>query len=533
MIRLILISFLFPTLVQAATKELVYCSAASPLRFNPQLATDGASFNITRSIYDKLISFEPDKLKVAPGLAKSWKVSKDGKSIDFLLRDDVHFHTTANFKPTRKLNADDVLFSFNRMRLKKHPFHKVGGGNYKYFRSMGMPELIQDIRKINNHQVRITLSRPEAPIIANLAMEFASILSKEYADKLLKEGKKELIDTMPVGTGAFVFQKYNKDDSVLLAANKKYFRGPAKADKVTVKIIVSADKRIQSLLDGECHFVNSPPPKDLPKLESQKKIRVMNRPGLNVFYLAFNTRIEPYNNSNFRKAVHHALNRRKIVDVIFKGQAQVAKNPIPPIMWAYNRGIQDHEYNPSKAKEYLKKVKLPKGFKARLWYMTETRSYNPDGKAVADIMKADLESIGMKVELVTKSWSNYLSDAYEGQFEMLQLGWTGDNGDPDNFLYTLLSCAGTKGGNNYSGWCNQKYTHLVSRARVTTDIRRRTGFYEKAQEIFKQESPWVTLVHAKIYKAMLKDVVGYRMTPFGHDYLHNVGLKSWESAKAK
>ena len=219
--------------------------------------------------------------------------------------------------------------------------------------------------------------------------------------------------------------------------------------------------------------------------------------------------------------------------MIFKGQAQVAKNPIPPIMWAYNRGIQDHEYNPSKAREFLKKVKLPEGFKARLWYMTETRSYNPDGKAVADLMKADLEHIGLPVELVTKGWSDYLSDAYEGQFEMLQLGWTGDNGDPDNFLYTLLACAGAKGGNNYSGWCNKKYTHLVSRARVTTDIRRRTGFYEKAQEIFKQESPWVTIVHAKIYKAMLKDVVGYRMTPFGHDYLHNVGLKSWEAPKAK
>lgn len=525
---LVLVILLFPFIAFAANKELVYCSAAPPLRFNPQLATDGASFNITRSIYDKLISFEPEKLKVAPGLAKSWNVSKDGKSIDFILRKNVQFHTTANFTPTRSFNADDVLFSFNRMRLKDHPFHKVGGGNYKYFRSMGMHELIVSIEKVNDYQVRIVLSRPEAPIIANLAMEFASILSKEYGDQLIKSGNKDLMDTAPVGTGAFVFQEYKKDKLIRFKAHKKYFRGPAKADLVRVQIEVKPEKRIQKLLSGECHLINNPPPKDLPKLEANKKIRVMSRPGLNIFYLAFNTRKAPYNDVNLRRAVHHAINRKKIIDVIFKGQAQVAKNPIPPIMWAYHRGIKDYEYNVKQAKAFKEKLKLKKDFKLRLWYMTETRSYNPDGFAVAQLMKKDLEQVGFKVELVTKDWSEYLSDAYEGKFDMLQLGWTGDNGDPDNFLYTLLSCAGAKGGNNYSGWCNQKYTHLVSRARVTTDLRRRTGFYEKAQEIFKDEAPWVTIAHAKIYKAMLKDVTGYRMTPFGHDYLHSVGLKSWK-----
>ena len=183
----------------AMAKTLVYCSEASPEGFNPSLYTSGTTFDASsRAIFDSLVGFERGTTKVVPGLAESWDISSDGKTYTFHLRHGVKFHTTKGFKPSRDFNANDVLYSFNRQWKKDHPDHKLSGGSYEYFNGMDMPKLLKSIKKTDDYTVVFTLNEPEAPFIANMAMDFASILSAEYSRKMNKAGTPDKIDQNPV-----------------------------------------------------------------------------------------------------------------------------------------------------------------------------------------------------------------------------------------------------------------------------------------------------------------------------------------------
>ena len=191
----------------ASAKTLVYCSEGSPEGFDPALYTAGTTFDASsRPVYNRLLEFEPGTTNPVPALAESYEVSDDGLQYTFKLRPGVKFQTTEFFTPTRELNADDVLFSFERQLKADHPWHQyVAGAAWEYFNGMGFPDLIASIEKVDDMTVKFTLKQKEAPFIANLGMDFASIMSKEYADKLEADGKKEQLNQMPVGTGPFAF----------------------------------------------------------------------------------------------------------------------------------------------------------------------------------------------------------------------------------------------------------------------------------------------------------------------------------------
>lgn len=510
----------------AAMKTFVYCSEASPSSFNPQLATDGATFNASSAtVYNRLVEFERGGTKVMPSLAEKWDVSKDGKTVTFKLRKDVQFHTTDKFKPTRKFNADDVLFTFNRMFQDSHPYHKVSGGVYEYFQSMDMPKLLSSVEKVDDYTVKFNLTRAEAPFIANMAMDFASILSAEYGDQLMKAKTPEMLDKEPVGTGPFVWKSYRKDSEIRFEANPTYFQGKSPLDRLIFAITKDPNVRIQKLKRGECHFAAEPPPQDIKSLRSDAKLQVMEQEGLNVAYLGFNVQKPPFDNVEVRQAISMALNRQAYLDAIYLGNAVLAKNPIPPTMWSYNDKTVDYAYDTAKAKELLAKAGFPNGFSATMWYMPVSRPYNPNGKKMGEMMQADLAKIGIKIDLVTFDWGAYLDKARTGQHQMIQMGWTGDNGDPDNFLSVLLSCEASKNGSNYSRWCNPEFDKLINAAKITPNQAARTKSYMEAQTVFKKQAPWVTLAHSKVYRAMGKNVVGYKMSPFGKDFFYGVDLK--------
>lgn len=176
----------------AAAQNLVYCSEGSPEGFDPALYTSGTTFDASaRNMYDGLVAFEYGTTNTTPGLAESWEVSEDGLEYTFHLREGVKFHKTDYFEPTRDMNADDVIFTFDRQGNPDNPYYTVSGGTWEYYNSMSMPDLIKSIDKIDDHTVKFTLNRPDAPMIANLAMQFGSIMSKEYADKLLEAGTRK------------------------------------------------------------------------------------------------------------------------------------------------------------------------------------------------------------------------------------------------------------------------------------------------------------------------------------------------------
>lgn len=508
-----------------AGKDLVYCSEGSPSIFNPQLATDGTTFNATRGIYNRLVEFKTGETTIIPGLAESWEVSKDGLTYTFKLRKGVKFHKTAAFTPSREFNADDVLFSFNRQRQKDHPYHLVNGGSYEYFRSMEMGSIIKDLQKMDDHTVKFVLSKPEAPFLANLAMDFASILSKEYADKLMSEKKADTLDLQPVGTGPFIFVKYVKDQVIRYKANEQYFRGKPALDNLVFTITQDPNVRMQKLKAGECQFATEPPPQDIPGLKQNPGLAVMEQAGLNVGYIAMNVEKKPFDNKLVRQAINHALNRQAYIEAIYFGNATTAVNPLPPTIWGYNKGVKDMDYNPEKAKELLKKAGFPNGFETELWTLPVSRPYNPNGKKMGEMMQADLAKVGIKVKLVTYDWPTYLAKSKKGEHAMMQMGWTGDNGDPDNFLNVLLGCPAVSAGSNYARWCHKSYAALMDKARTVTDIKERAKLYEKAQTIFKEEAPWVTIAHSKVFRVMSKKVDGYKIDPFGGDHFETVTVK--------
>ena len=205
--------------------------------------------------------------------------------------------------------------------------------------------------------------------------------------------------------------------------------------------------------------------------------------------------------------------------------AQVAKNPLPPTIWSYNKKIRDYDYNIAKAKKLLAKAGYPNGFETELWTLPVTRPYNPNGKKMGEIMQADLAKIGVKVKLVSYDWPTYLKKSRDGEHQLIQLGWTGDNGDPDNFLHVLLGCSGVKGGSNVARWCDKGFNDLIMKAKLSTNIGKRTTLYKKAQRIFKEKAPWATIAHSTIFRAMAKNVKGYKIDPLGGDIFKEVDLK--------
>ncbi|MDC0253641.1 ABC transporter substrate-binding protein [Bacteriovoracales bacterium] len=508
-----------------AAKSFIYCSEGSPSAFNPQITTDGTSNNASaHTIYNRLVEFKYGSTDLTPALATSWTTSKDNKTFTFKLRKGVKFHKTKYFKPSRDFNADDVLFSFNRQRLKSHPYHKVNGGLYEYWQYMEMSKLVKDIKKVNDYEVSITLNRPEAPFLSNMAMSFMSILSKEYGDKLIEKNKKESIDRFPIGTGPFKFRKYSKDSLIRYRAHKNFYLGKPKLDNLIFSITKDSSTRYQKLKTGECHLINEPAPSDLTSIEKNKGLKVLKGAGFNVGYLAMNVKKGPFKNVLVRKAINMALNKNSYIKAIYMGNAILAKNPLPPSLWSYNDKIKPYNHNIKKAKELLTKAGYPNGFETEIWTLPVARPYNPNGKKMGEMMQQDLIKVGIKAKLITYDWPTYLSKSRKGEHQMIQMGWTGDNGDPDNFLGVLLGCASIKSGGNLANWCNKKFNDTILKAKRILDPKKRELLYKKAQRIFSQEVPWVPIAHSVVFRAMNKKVQGYKIDPLGGDIFREIDL---------
>ena len=509
---------------QKNDKTFVYCSESSPSSFNPQLETDSPTNDVTHHIYSRLFAFEYGSTKVIPSLVENWQVDEKGLEYTFDLKKGVKFHTTSYFTPTREFNADDVLFSFNRQKDIRHPYHKIGG-LYKYFQSMDMQNLIKDIVKVNDYRVKFILSKSNAPFIANLAMEFTSTLSKEYADKLLEAKTPEKIDHEPIGTGPFTFNEYIKDTLIRFNSFEDYFSKRGNIKTLIFAITPDANVRLQKLRTNECHLISHPAPADLEAIRRDTNLTLLEQPGLNTGYLSMNTKKKPFDNKWVRQAVNHALNRKSYIQAVYLGNAEVAKSPLPPTIWSHNDKVKEYDYNIDKAKALLKKAGLTKGFKTELWTLPVTRPYNPAGKKLGEMMQADLSKVGIQVRLRTYDWPTYLDKVDKGEHTLAQAGWSGDNGDPDNFLYTLLSCAAVKGNSNNAFWCHKPFDDLVTKAQQSNTIEERTQLYKQAQVIFKEEVPWFLIAHSTVYRALKKNISNYKITPVGRDIFTFVEMK--------
>jgi dipeptide transport system substrate-binding protein len=509
-----------------AAKTLVYCAEGSPENFNPMINTTGTTFNANLPIYNRLVEFRPGSTEVMPGLAEKWEVSADGKTFTFHLRHGVKWHSNKDFKPTRDFNADDVIFSFERQWKDNNPYHKVSGGNYSYFDDMNFDKLLVSIDKVDPYTVRFVLNAPQAPFLADMAMDFASIQSKEYADTLMKAGKPEQLDQEPIGTGPFEFVTYSKDTTIRYRAFPQYWGPKAKLDALVFAISKEPAVRLAKLRANECQVMIFPNPADLPSIRADKDLQLLQQPGLNIGYLAFNNMKAPFTDKRVRQAINMAIDKKAILEAIYQGAGTPAVNLIPPTMWSYNKSIKDWPYDPAKAKALLAQAGFPNGFETTLWALPVQRPYNPDGKRMAEMMQSDLAKIGIKANIVQYEWGEYRKRVQNGEHDMALLGWTGDNGDPDNFFVPLAGCAAAKpGGGSASKWCNQDFEALVQKALITTNLADRTKLYEQAQVIMHEEAPFVLIAHSVVFVPMRTSVVNFKMSPFGRIQFDQVDLK--------
>lgn len=510
---------------EASAKTLVYCSEAAPEGFDPALYSTNSTWDASsKPIYGRLVEFENGTTNLLPGLAESWTVSDDMLTYTFKLRPGVKFQTTNYFTPTRDMNADDVVFSFDRQRLTDNPWHQyVTGANYEMYAGMDMQATVKDITKVDDLTVKLVLSQPNASILSNLAMDLGSILSKEYADKLAAAGTPDKLNSEPVGTGPFQFVGYQQDAVVRFKANPTYWGAKPKLDELVFAITADASTRMQRLQAGECHVAAYPAPADVPGLKADPNLVVMEKPGLNVAYLAYNTLTPPFDKIEVRKALNMAIDKKAILQAVFQDLGEVAKNPIPPAMWGYNDAVVDDPYDPVAAKKMLDDAGV-KDLKMKVWAMPASRPYMPNARRVAELIQSDFQKVGVGVEVVSYEWAEYLKRARDKQRDgAIILGGTSDNGDPDNLLSYFFSCAGV-GGANMANWCHQPFEDLLQKARTTVDQAERAKLYEQAQLIFKEQAPWATLDHSTVSLPMSKKVSGYVMDPLGSHRFETVDI---------
>jgi dipeptide transport system substrate-binding protein len=500
---------------QAYAKTLVYCSEANPETFNPMIGVADSTMDAAaKTIFNRLVEFKPGSTQIGPALAESWDVSPDGKTYTFHLRHGVKFQSNDHFTPTRDFNADDVLYTFNRQRDPNNPYHKLGNSTYEYFNALGLGSMIDKIEKVDDYTVRFTLTSANVTFLAGIALDYLSILSLEQTEKMVAAGTPELIDSEPVGTGPFVLQAYVPDSQIRYSANKDYWRGAPKIDTLVFAITPEPTTRVERLKANECQVAAPPPPSAIAELKNDPDITVLDLQGQNIGILGFNVEHQPLGDVRVRMALAKAVDRKAIVEAVYQGAGSIAGSVVPPteLGAVKDTGI---EYDPDGAKKLLKESGHESGLSINLWAMPVSRPYNPNARRMAEMIQADWAAVGVKSEIVSYDWSEYLKRTAAGEHDAFLLGGSSDNGDPDNMLSYLLSCDGVKGGSNRSRWCDPAFEKLLQEGRVTADPQKRADIYRQAQEILKTAVPVAPIAHSVVSIPMRKSVLNYVLDPFG------------------
>ena len=491
---------------------LVFARGGDSTSLDPITTTEGETFKVTQNIFETLLTYGPQDTTIHPGLAKSWTVSPDALTYTFKLQEGVKFQDGTDF------NADAVVFNFDRWmngNADKFPYYTMFGG---YKNDKG--HVIKEVKALDTNTVQFVLKRPQAPFLKNLAMSPFGIASptavKKWGDQFRQH---------PVGTGPFKFVEWKQNDSITLEKNPNYWqKGLPKLNKVIFRVIPENTARLNALTNGEVDIMDGLNNSDEASVKANANLQVIERPSMNVGYIGFTVNRKPFNNKLVRQALNMAVDKKAIIDAFYGGKAVVAKNPMPPSVEGYNDAVQEYPYDLDQAKKLLAQAGFAKGFTMDLWAMPVARPYMPEAQKVAEVIQESFSKIGVKANIKTEDWATYLADAAKGKFDAFMLGWTGDNGDADNFLYTLLD-KDSIGANNYSFYSNDQLHKILLQAQSETDQNKRNDLYKQAQVIIHDDAPWIPLVHSTPLLAAGKDVAGYLPNPTGSEVLSHVYFK--------
>ena len=516
-VALVVAAASFPA--QAGPKTLVYGKSQAAIALDPGAVDEGGSSSVVSQIFDSLLAYEPGGTKVIPALAERYTVTGDGKEITFYLRKGVKFHDGTT------MDADAVVFSLARQQFDDHPFHQYGP--WKYWNTSGFKDIykkdgslkkkgiIKDIQKVDDYTVKVLLNKADSAIMVNFTLYFTSIVSPSAAKKYGPDFRKN-----PVGTGAFKFVKWVKDDHILLRKNEVYWGDKANVDNLVFKVFPDATARSMALIKGEVDIIEPPDADNLKELEKNPNIKIAAKEGLTMGYVCMNVERKPFDNKLVRQAVNYAINKDEIITAVYGKLGSAATMPMPPSLWGFNKDLVPYTYNPEKARELLAKAGHPDGFDIELFALPVSRPYNPNGRKVGEIMQAQLKKVGINAKIVTFDIGTYWDKVDAGEFDMCMTGWSGEP-DPNDWLHRLF----TSGYLNSARWSNDAYTDLVTEARAISDIAQRAELYKKAQAIIHEEAPIVMLAYGVLTTPMRNNVENHIIYPSNKLVLRHIKLK--------
>ena len=500
-------------LAAAAPPMLVFAKSKDAKTLDPGLIDEGNSSMVVNQIFETLLRYKPGTVQLEPSLAESMPdLSKNGLEETFHIRKGVQFHDGT------PLNADAVVFSFQRQNDKNHPFNKFGP--WKQWNSKGWSTtdkhvgIIKDIVKVDEHTVKVLLNAPDTTVTYKFAHYFTAIVSPTAVQKYGADFKNN-----PVGTGPFQFVKWQKDDQITVKRFEGYWGPKAKLGGVIFKVIPDEQTRNLALKKGEADVIESPGPEGIKMLEQDPGIKIQQGNLLSVGYLNLNCETGPFANKLLRQAFSHAVNRAEILQTVYGKLGVAAKLPLPDLLWGYDKKIKDYEYDPAKALALVKAAGVPTPVKVTFIYYPGFRPYNPNGQKVAEIVQAQAAKAGFEVSVRTFESGTYWDNVDAGKFDICENGWSGE-ADPDDFLYTLF----TVGVENASRWHNPAYLDLVTRAKQVQGIPERTKLYYQAEKILMDDAPALVLARGLEFRPMSRKVQGYTIWPNNKIYLSGVSL---------
>jgi peptide/nickel transport system substrate-binding protein len=505
---------------------LVFGGSADPTYLDPSLASDGETFRVTEQIFETLVKLKPGTLKLIPWLATSWTISKDGKTFTFQLHKGVKFHDGTAF------NAKAVCANFNRWYNWTGPFQDASA-TYYYQQAFGgfkknevatlSPPLYRSCAAKGNYTAVIKLTRPSGTFINWLvlqpfSMQSPTAMAKYGADQgELKNGTFSPTGTYPfshpTGTGPYKFVSWTVGQKVELAKNTSYWGTKAKLDRLIIRPISTSTGRLQALQNGEVNAYDLAAPQDVSTIQGNNSLKVIHRPPFNVGYVTINSAHAPFNNPKVRQAVAYGLDRRSVVQQFYYGTGTVADDFLPTALWGHSNKTVKYTYDPEKAKSLLREAGLTLPVHVDFWYPTNiSRPYMPDPKRNFEAFAASLESSGFKVEAHSAPWRpDYVKKVNEGSAgDLNMVGWTGDFGDPDNFLGTFF-----KTFNPQFGWKNNIVQRTLEQAAQQTDQAKRAKLYAKASYLISKAVPAVPYVHTTPALGAQKSVLNLIATPVG------------------
>lgn len=529
--------------------SLVYCTTSSGFSFNPQKADVSSNMNVvTEQIYDKLFEFNPQKNSLEPALAESYSISEDGLNITLKLRKNVAFHSTKWFTPTRKFNAEDVVFSLNRMignaddlpevqidsskgslyhQRQSYVYQKVASQIYfPYFESVDLRNKIAQITAPSNHTVKITLTKPDSSILAHLASQYAVMLSKEYALQLNADENLAQLDLLPVGTGVYQLESYENNNDVRLKPHSDYWGEKAHIQNMIVDFSTEATGRMAKFLNNECDIIAFPEPSQLSVLKNERQI---SSKGANLAYLAFNMQKPIGEDLAFRQKIAQSINRQRIADKLFYGTGEVADNVLPTALWT-KKNPESYPYLANQHSEQA--VENGKNFakndRLKLWVIDEKRVYNPHPIKMAEMIRADLNAQKMDVEIrqVSRAYLVQQLEKKTADYDLILGGWLANNLDPNSFLEAILSCKMAETVTNLSNWCNEDFDFLLQTASLSEDKASSNLLYEFSQKLLEEQLPILPLVNANRVLVVGKAIDEAEISPFGQVKLSELKLNT-------